>query len=147
MDDSRSRTHRGRRSTDSPSSPSSNPFQFPSTHPRNSRTIDCKYWSKGSCNKGNACTFRHSSDAISSSGSMSASPAHWGRTQRQSGRQHTTTDSESPQRLCEYYAATGTCKFGDGCKFSHATPVTDNGGSVQEIRPQTTLFRLKGMIK
>jgi hypothetical protein len=77
------------------------------------------------------------------------SAAHSGRTQHQNTRQHTTTNSQSPsykQGICDHYVATGKCKFGQDCKFSHPTPVTDNAES-QEIRPQTILFQLKGIIK
>ena len=71
---------------------------------------------------------------------------------RQATRQHTTTRSGSmlplPQRVCEYFIAKGTCRFGNACRFSHAMPVDERGGTTQlENRPQTLLFNLKGMIK
>lgn len=44
--------------------------------------------------------------------------------------------------------AKGTCKFGDDCKFTHVKPVIEDGVAIQiEERPETLLFKLKGMVK
>jgi len=65
---------------------------------------------------------------------------------------NTTSDSSStnmpPQtqrRICEYFVAKGTCKFGDNCKFEHPAPGNNGQETLCEGRVQ--LFNLKGCIK
>jgi len=91
-----------------PSSPALVPVQTPSK----AFTRPCKYYSKGFCVKGAACTFLHSSQEMP----PSTTPDK--------------TDPETPKgvdpnkmyvRLCRYFVK-GTCIKGKDCTFIHPTP-------------------------
>jgi Zinc finger C-x8-C-x5-C-x3-H type (and similar) len=53
-----------------------------------------------------------------------------------------------PQRICEYFMAEGTCRYGNNCKYSHVKPDNDSGGEVHtDERPEALLFKLKREMK
>lgn len=56
---------------------------------------------------------------------------------------------QNEPRVCEYFVTTGTCKFGEKCKFDHPAPAQAGNGqqTLSEHRPQALLFKLKGCIK
>ncbi|KAF8639511.1 hypothetical protein AX17_001416 [Amanita inopinata Kibby_2008] len=70
----------------------------------------CRFYTQpGGCNKGNKCTFAHSSDRkiharSSSSGSSSNSPA---------------LKQPIPSGVCKFYWSTGNCKHEFKCRFNH----------------------------
>src|SRR5205809_4175271 len=116
----------------------SKPFRSPKF-----RTIECKNYGKGSCDKGDLCTFKHSNSTYASitRGTAAASPSC------PSTNLHPKQSSQI-QRICEHFMAKGTCKYGDYCKFSHVKPVNEDGVAVQkEERPETLLFNLKSIVK
>ena len=123
------------------------------SRPPNFRTVECKYWAKGSCDKGDLCTYKHSNSSYASvTRSGTSATTRSADNTYQANRESTTNRppklSPQPQRICEHFMAKGTCKFGDDCKFTHLKPINEDGVTIQiEERPETLLFNLKGMVK
>ena len=123
------------------------------SRPSNFRTLECKYWAKGSCDKGDSCTYRHSKSSYASvtrSGTSVATGSANNALQDNMEPTASLPPKQSPQsqRVCEHFMAKGTCRFGDNCKFTHAKPVNKDGVAIQiEERPEALLFKLKGIVK
>ena len=110
------------------------------------RTADCKYWAKGSCRKGDACTYRHTSYAsVATLGALGSTSR--GNVTEEGGKRSGSRPSlvSAPPRPCGHFLVTGTCKFGDSCKFSHENP--EDRTQATETRPEALLFTLKRMVK
>jgi Zinc finger C-x8-C-x5-C-x3-H type (and similar)/RNA-binding, Nab2-type zinc finger len=125
----------------------------PSNHnpsrPPNFRTRECKYWTKGSCDKGDSCTYKHpdySYASVTRSGTSAANnrrPAN-----REPKTNFPPTLSPQLQQVCVHFIMKGFCKFGDDCKFTHVNPGNEDGEAKQiKDRPETLLFNLKGIMK
>jgi hypothetical protein len=128
----RNRRNQTHRQGNPPTSSNHNP-----SRPPNFRTQECKYWAKGSCYKGDSCTYKHSDSnhtSITCSGTLAAN------NMRPANRQL--------QQVCVHFMGKGTCKFGDDCKFTHIKPVNKGGETKQiEDRTETFLFNLKEILE
>jgi len=114
------------------------------TNRSNFRTVECLYWQKGRCPKGNQCTFKHSGTthrAVPRNAPANAVDRTLDPTVVQPHPAH-------KRRVCEHYLAKVWCKFGENCKFSHESPGeagrTESG---VEERPGALLFTLKGILR
>jgi hypothetical protein len=76
---------------------SSGPGKGPGWTPLSSGGV-CKFWVKGTCSKGEACSFKHSK------GPKGGKP---------------TDGKKGGKGACHQWTKGGSCTFGDKCRFSH----------------------------
>jgi hypothetical protein len=116
-----------------------------SRRPSNFRTVECKNFAKGSCAKGDNCTYKHSSYATVAAAGTSTSPNH---VNSATGRRSIKESSpSSSQRLCDYFLQHGRCGYGDRCKFSHILVHDEHGEEIKrEDVPQKQFLDLKSII-
>jgi hypothetical protein len=76
----------------------------------------------GRCEFGDDCRFSHNLDANGPAAAAPAGGARGGRGPRKENGGNAAGGAK-PKRVCRDFAATGNCKFGDECRFSHEAAV------------------------
>ena len=91
----------------------------------------CKFFASGSCNFGDRCKFSHELGAGKGGGS-SSSMSPFG---MPSGRELTNTFSSGGNKPpCKFFAS-GSCRNGNSCQFSHSSAPFGGGGFGQTNNP------------
>jgi len=106
------------------------------SRPPNFRTVECKYWAKGSCDKGDLCTYKHSNSSYASvTRSGTSATTRSANNPRHANMESTANlspkQSQRPQRICEHFMTKGTCKYGDDCKFTHVKSTNEDGVAIE----------------
>lgn len=104
----------------------------------NFRTLPCKHWQKGSCKKGDKCTYLHLNGSSAEDWRTTQNPpaASSGPIAHGTNNPHRSPEPEkSPTRACTMFITKRRCNYGDSCKFSHDPDFKPDPLQVEATQP------------